>query len=644
MAFLKNLFKRRRLMVVVIAVVIVAGVSLSLGLFRQKAADSEFFMGTIERGSIRNVVSATGTVQAVVTVQVGSQVSGQVLALYADFNSVVKRGQLLAKIDPRNFEAQLENSKANLIAAEARVRTVEADLNTQNANLQSSKANLEATRVSRDNMKVIFKRYTDLHETGVASQNDYDNSKANYDSAEARYNQAAASVEQVLAQMNATRAQLEQVKAQVAQAKADVERAQINLEYTSILSPVDGVVVSRSIDVGQTVAASLQAPTLFIIANDLTKMQLNANIDEADIGKISDKVDVGFTVDAYPSDRFTGKIAEVRLNPTTVQNVVTYSVIIAVDNPQLKLKPGMTANLTITVDQRENALKVPNAALRYLPPGMAREDVFKLMRQEQSGETAAPGQAPGQGQPSSEPAKTQPQAPGRQPQSDKPQERTAPPRPPSTDIPAGLSAEAAALFKQMRDPNLSPEERRPLFQKMRELPEADQQKMRESFQWSRGGGDRGGDRGGERGFGSRGFGGQGMQGMGSPGSGGPSGMVPQGPPSVQTALAPGQMWNPAEKLRFPAPRQQSTRPAIVWVLDAQKKPQHRRLVVGITDGTNTEIVSGDLKDGDKIVIGDTSQEQNNSQSNAQRSPFGQPMPMGGPRGMPGGGGGGTPRR
>jgi HlyD family secretion protein len=634
MAFVKDLLKKRRRLVLIVAVLVVAGVSLSLGLFRQKAADSEYFFGPIERGTIRNVVNATGTVQAVVTVQVGSQVSGQVLALYADFNSVVKRGQLLAKIDPRNFEAQLENSKANLTAAEARVRTVEADLNTQTANLNSAKANLEAARVARDNMQVIFRRYTELHQSGVASQNDYDNSKANYDSAVAKYNQAAAAVEQVQAQTIATRAQLEQTKAQVAQAKADVERAQINLEYTSIISPVDGVVVSRSIDVGQTVAASLQAPTLFIIANDLTKMQLNANIDEADIGKISDKVDVRFTVDAYPSDNFTGKIAEVRLNPQTVQNVVTYSVIIAVENPQLKLKPGMTANLTITVDQRESALKLPNAAMRYLPPGMTREKVSELMRQGQPGpEMAAAGQAP-QGQQPSEQAKNQPPTPEKQQSpSGSPQGQAGQPRPPSADVPAGLSPEGATLFKQLRDPNLSPDDRRALFQKMRELPEADRQKIRDSFQWSRGG---------DQGPGSSGFGGQGA---GSRGPGGPGqGTMAQGPPSVQTALAPGQMWDPAEKLRFPAPRQQNARPSIVWILNAEKKPEARRIMVGITDGANTEIVSGDLKEGDKVIIGDTSQEQN-GQSNAQRpvaNPFG--GGMGGPPRMPAGGGGGGPRR
>jgi len=610
---------KKRVLILGGTLLVIAGVVLSVGLFRQKAADSEYFFGTVERGPLRNVVNATGTVQAVVTVQVGSQVSGQIQALYADFNSVVKRGQLLAKIDPRNFEAQVENARATLLAAEARVRTVEADLTTQMANLQSAKANLEAARVARDNMKLIFDRYTELFRSGVASQNDYDTAKANYDGAVARYNQAAATVEQVQAQMNATRAQLEQAKAQVEQAKADLNRALVNLEYTNIYSPVDGVVVSRNVDVGQTVAASLQAPTLFVIANDLTKMQVNANIDEADIGKISDQVDVRFSVDAYPADTFTGKIVEVRLNPQTVQNVVTYSVIISVDNSQLKLKPGMTANITITVDQRENALKVPNAALRYLPPGVTREKVFELIRQGQPEMASAKGK-PEEGKPPSAPLTTE----------KRPAARSTGPMPSagpalkSADVPAGLSAAAAALVKQLRDPNLLPEERRALFQKMRELPEADRQKIRESFLWSRPGGEASASPPGSWARGST------DQSSERARSKSPAG----GKPPSGTILAPGQMWDPAEKLRFPTPRHQAVRPGIVWVLNAQKKPEPRRVMLGITDGVSTEIVSGDLKEGDKVIIGDTTQAVQTTPQPASRPPFGGPF----------GGFGGPPRR
>lgn len=598
---MKALLTKRRIVILSLALVVVVGVILSLTVFRQRAAASEFFTATVDRGPVRNVVNATGTVQAVVTVQVGSQVSGQIQALYADFNSIVKRGQLLAKIDPRNFEAQLENAQANLAAAEARVRTVEAELNTQRANLAAAEANLEAARVAMENANLVLRRYTELAQSGVLSQNEYDTAKANADSARARYNQALAAVQQVRAQIRATEAQLEQAKAQVEQARAEVNRARVNLEYTNIYSPVDGVVISRNVDVGQTVAASLQAPTLFVIANNLTKMQVHANVDEADIGKISEAVDVRFTVDAYPNDTFVGRIQEIRLNPQTVQNVVTYSVIIAVDNPDLKLKPGMTANITITVDQRENVLRVPNAALRYLPPGVTREKVMELLRQ---GPPLQPS-ASSQGKPGVE--KPAPSARGEQASGARPGSRESSHAP--AEIP-GLSPEAAALVRQLRDPNVTPEERQALVQKLRALPEAERQKIRESFQRLR-------PEGGA------------LSAASSPRR------ERRGPTSTVT-LAPGQLWDPAEKLRFPTPRETSrVRPAIVWVLNAQKKPEPRRILLGITDGVNTEVIAGEVKEGDQVIIGDTSQVPAQSQGGSA-PPFGRPVGFGPPR--PAGGG------
>src|SRR6266704_3171491 len=342
-----------------VSIVILAGILLFV-VRKEKASAGEFFTATADTGPLRNVVNATGVVQTVVTVQVGSQVSGQVEELYADYNSMVKRGQLLAKIDPRNFQAQVENAQASVAAAQARIQSADAETKTQAANFDSAKANLEGARVARDNTAVLFERASELNKSGVVSRNDYDNAKANADSARAKFEQGQAAVAQVEAQSNASAAQLEQVKAQLQQAQADLNRAQLNLDYCNIYSPVDGVVISRNIDVGQTIAASLQSPTLFSIANDLSRMQVNASVDEADIGNISDQADVKFTVDAFPNDTFKGQISEIRLNPQTVQNVVTYSVIIGIDNPDLKLKPGMTANITITVDQRENVLKVPN--------------------------------------------------------------------------------------------------------------------------------------------------------------------------------------------------------------------------------------------------------------------------------------------
>jgi HlyD family secretion protein len=313
---------------------------------------TQYFTASVDTGPLRNVVNATGVVQTVVTVQVGSQVSGQIEELYADFNSIVKRGRLLARLDPRNFQAQVENSSANVIAAQARVRSAEAEQKTQAANLLSSRANLEAARVARDNTAILFERASELSKSGVASKNDYDNAKANADSAQARFEQAQAAVAQVEAQSHSTAAQLEQVQAQLQQAQADLHRSQLNLEYCDIYSPVDGVVISRNVDVGQTIAASMQAPTLFTIANDLTRMQVNASVDEADIGNISEQADVRFTVNAYPNDIFRGQIFEIRLNPQTEQaSAVTQRQIAELLRQRHKIAQGesddfMVRNMT----------------------------------------------------------------------------------------------------------------------------------------------------------------------------------------------------------------------------------------------------------------------------------------------------------
>src|SRR5881296_318691 len=372
-----RLFMRQRLSKTktwVAITLVLLGAVLVFAVRKERASAGEFFTAPVDMGSLRTSVNATGAVQTVVTVQVGSQISGQILELYADYNSVVKHGQLLAKIDPRNFQAQVENAQASVAAAQARIQSADAETKTQAANFDSAKANLEGARVARDNTAVLFERASELSKSGVVSRNDYDNAKANADSARAKFEQAQAAVAQAEAQNHAAAAGLQQAKAQLQQAVADLNRAQLNLDYCNIYSPVDGVVISRNVDVGQTIAASLQSPTLFTIANDLSRMQVNASVDEADIGNVSDQADVRFTVDAYPNEVFRGKISEIRLSPQTVQNVVTYSVILSIENSELKLKPGMTANITITVDQRDNAVKVPNAALRYTPPEAHRED------------------------------------------------------------------------------------------------------------------------------------------------------------------------------------------------------------------------------------------------------------------------------
>ncbi|MFB3813814.1 MAG: efflux RND transporter periplasmic adaptor subunit [Terriglobales bacterium] len=299
----------------------------------------EYFTAKVERGDIREVVDATGTINAVTTVQVGSQVSGNISELHADFNSHVKKGQLIAQIEPSLFEGALLQAKA--------------DLENARANLVAAKANLEKANAALAQTKADYERTAGLAREGVMSQQQLDLAKANYDS-------AAAAV-------SAAKATVTQAAAQVQQRQAAVSVAQTNMNHTRIYAPIDGVVVNRAVDVGQTVAASLQAPTLFTIAQDLTKMQVYAKTDEADVGQIHPGQKVTFKVDAFPRDTFEGVVMQVRMNPTTVQNVVTYDTVINFDNPDLKLFPGMTAYVTIPVAQAKDVVKVPNGALRYKP-------------------------------------------------------------------------------------------------------------------------------------------------------------------------------------------------------------------------------------------------------------------------------------
>jgi HlyD family secretion protein len=320
--------------------------------FQFKANDkTQYFTAKVDRGDIREVVEATGTITAVTTVQVGSQVSGTIAQLYADFNSRVKKGQVVAQIDPRLFQGTLLHAKADLANARA--------------NLIAAQANLEKAKATAIQTHADYERTSGLAKEGVMSQQQLDLAKANADTAEAA--------------VAAAQAQVTQAAAQVQQKEAAVEVAQTNLNYTTIYAPIDGTVIARSVDVGQTVAASLQAPTLFTIAQDLTKMQVYAATDESDVGMIRTGQVVTFKVDAYPKDTFSGRVSQVRMNATTVQNVVTYSTIIDFDNPELKLFPGMTAYITIPVATAKNVLRVPNGALRY-KPDMKAEEIRALYR------------------------------------------------------------------------------------------------------------------------------------------------------------------------------------------------------------------------------------------------------------------------
>src|ERR1044071_9392213 len=359
-----TVIKQRRTPIAII--LLLAGAAVTTAFFLgNKSSANDYITAKIERGNVEVNVSATGTVQAVTTVLVGSQVSGTVQWLGADFNSEVKRGQIIARLDPALFQSQVENARANVVNAEAAVQGAEVEITNQKANLNAAKANQEVTRVQRDDAIALVKRNQSI--SSVLSARDIEASQAAANAAAARYEQAGAQVGQAQAANASAQAKLQQSKASVSQARAQLQQAQVNLDHSIISSPIDGVVVSRTVDVGQTVAASLQAPTLFTIANDLTKMQVLASIDEADVGQIKQGIKANFIVDAYPGQTFTGDITQLRLNAQSLQNVVTYSAVIDVPNPDLKLRPGMTANITIPVARAENVLTVPNAALRFRP-------------------------------------------------------------------------------------------------------------------------------------------------------------------------------------------------------------------------------------------------------------------------------------
>lgn len=305
-----------------IAVVIILS-TIIFAAFRKRGNELKFRTEKATRGDIVSTVSATGTVNAVTTVLVGTQVSGTIKHIYVDFNSSVKKGQLIAQIDPAIFEAQVEQARANLLSAKANVDKAEATLL---------------------DLKRAMERNKELFSKNLIAKSERDTSETNYEAAKAQLNVA---------------------KAQLAQTEAALRHTEINLRYTKIQSPVDGIVVSRNIDVGQTVAASFQTPTLFTIAQDLTKMQINTNVSEADIGRIKDSQAVEFSVDAYPEITFKGSVWQIRNAPIVIQNVVTYDVVIKVDNQDLKLKPGMTANVSIIIELKNNVLKIPNTALRF---------------------------------------------------------------------------------------------------------------------------------------------------------------------------------------------------------------------------------------------------------------------------------------
>ena len=573
----------------IIIILIIAAVGAGAGAYYMRRNSGEVQVNTspVTRGEIIDTVGSTGTLQAVTTVQVGSQVSGNISWLGADFNSIVKKDQVIARLDPSLFQAQVDQAKANMIKAQADV--------------VKSQADVERSKVALTDANQKFTRAKELQAKGLETAADYDAAKIAVDTAQSA--------------LQSSQATLNSSQAIVTQSQANLNLAQVNLDHCTISAPIDGIVFQRSVDVGQTVAASMQAPTLFIIAADLTKMQVNANIDEADVGRIRPNQTVTFRVDAYPGEEFQGAVSQIRLQPVVVQNVTTYGTIINVPNPDLRLKPGMTANLRVQIARRPDVLRVANAALRFRPT----TDMFTALNQAVPPEVQGGGRGRGGRRGDTQNAGNAPSSSGSGLQAsalaDTPNNKTK-----SAD---GASASARQGAGQRSD------------------------NAQRSF-------NRDGGSGGGGGFAGGGFGGRGQGGFGGGGGFGGDGsdrqarmlerfkgMSPDeqkqfierikgrgGDTSVfEKAMAP------AAKIKTGAAAQQATtidalfaplptveRPGRAWLyVDKQLKSVNLR--TGITDGTNTEVVSGDLQNGSDVVTGVVLPNANRATAAGAGNPF-----------------------
>jgi HlyD family secretion protein len=366
--------------IIVIALCVLAAV-LGWVWWSHLQAQVTYETAALERGSILANITATGTLNPVVNVQVGSQVSGNIKALYADFNTKVTKDQLVALIDPQIFQAQVDQASAAVASAGAGVVTSAAQVEKAKADLAgavATKSNMESVlakdKANALNAQFQWKRAEQLSKAGVVSDQDRDTAKAAYDASQAQItadqsqiDAAEQNIQSAKSQVNVAIAQWKTSQAQQQQAQAALAQTKINLEHTRILAPVSGTVIARHFDVGQTVAASFQAPDIFDIAQDLTQMQVDTNVDESDVGNIRTGQPASFTVDAYPGTTFRGNVTDVRRAPIVAQNVVTYDVVIQVANPDLKLFPGMTANVSILTAKQDGVFRAPNSALRFHP-------------------------------------------------------------------------------------------------------------------------------------------------------------------------------------------------------------------------------------------------------------------------------------
>ena len=578
----------RKTLLIVAAVAVIAAGGYGYYRYTQKPVAPTITTARITRGDIAETVGATGTLQAVTTVQVGTQVSGTIQELNADFNSLVRKGQVLARLDPSLIQSQIEQARANLIRAEA---------------------DLERLRVALDDARTKLTRARELSEKKLIAQTELEAAEVAVRSAEA---------------------QLRSQQAGVTQSQASLKQNEVNLAHTVIESPIDGLVISRNVDVGQTVAASMSAPTLFVLAADLTKMQVLASLDESDVGRIRPGQLVHFRVDAFPTEEFTGNVTQVRLQPTTVQNVVTYQTVIDVPNPGLKLKPGMTANVNIEIARRADVLRVPNTALRFRPT----PEIFAALGQTPPPGGLGGGRGRGAGagpdtrnaQPDASPAAPQTaaaqQAPAQRPRRQAAQPAT--PREAPQSQPAAQGGEASAPqtgggdgagggrrgrgnFAE-RMASMTPEERERFMERMRArgfTPPAEGQAAAASD-------------GGGRGQGPRG-----------------QARTPASAPAPSKTQAP-------TATTFDAlfgPLTQTETFGQVW-LNVGGKLQRVRTRLGISDGQQTELIQaldGELKDGTEVVTN----VMTGAVRQAPTAPGGAAFPGlgGGRQGFPGGGGG-----
>jgi HlyD family secretion protein len=551
-------------LVSVVVILVAVGIGLGAYYYTREDAKPQVMTAAVTRGDVTEGVSATGTLEAVTTVQVGTQVSGTIASLHADYNSIVHKGQVIARLDPSLFQTQIDQQRANLVRSEAEV---------------------ERLRVQVDDAQTKLTRARSLADRTLIPASELETAEVN---------------------VRAAQAQLQSAQAQVTQSRAALNQAQVNLQHTVIETPIDGIVISRNVDVGQTVAASMQAPTLFVIAADLTKMKVNANIDEADVGRIRPGQHVAFRVDAYPTSEFDGTVSQIRLQPTTVQNVVTYATVIDVPNDDLRLKPGMTANVQIQIATRNNVLRVPNTALRFRPT----TDIFAALGQTPPPEFNRVGGRPGangQGRPGSAPGsqgqspdggnggQAQPGAAGR------PRGTAGDEVPAVTDQQPSQQPGAGAPGQGRPDwQNMTPEERRRrLEERLKNATPEERERIMERMRRFEQGGAPGGARG------------QGTPGTTAPPAATPGGAQPlasgggarsarsrgNAPPTSGTANPRAET---IDALFGPLPPTESF--GRVWRY-VDGKLSMVRVRLGVTDGTNTELITGDLPEGAQLVTG-----------------------------------------